>query len=727
MNKKSVLIVIILMLGIFITSFASADVFLSTQPLNTYNVGDTLSVVLGSDGGEGWASVNLLCNNQSKMLYFHYISDTSSANIDAPLTRDFLRTGMIGSCHLTVIFNGQEKDSFSFSISDSIDASVTFNGVTFLPGEEIIFNGVASKPNNGYVEGSAEIKFKGIGLETIVPIVDNEFSGNITIPENIAAGSYEVTLLVYEKDSLGGVTNKGEAKADTITIDQKPTILKLDVEKNVNPGKELSFKSILYDQTGMMISAIPVVYILTDLDDNEVFNKLANTDESISVNIEKNAPFGYWLLSADAEGITTSSQIYVEKNMEAVFEMLNGTLRIKNVGNVPYNKTIEIRIGNETKVKPIVIDPGRTIEFDLTAPNGEYDIGVSDGELSELFTGIPLTGGVISLDGSGRKVSLGFFNRNWLAWLFIIGVLGLFIFAASRKVVNKNTFLSSKDSSKYTPKEPDKKGGVVKVTPVGENKMPMIEPDSGIASHSLVIDGTKQNACLLALKLKNFQELKANNTADANEVLKKAIEEIKDAKGKVYKTDDFIIGIFAPIDTKTFENNLNAIKTGKVICNKLKDYNHKFKQRIEFGIGINTGDIVAKKDAGRLLFTPLGATLTAAKKIAEISSSEVLLSEETHKRVMSQVKTNMNPEKNGIKTFSVADIVDRGQNSKFIESFLQRNQEFKTLRDYRTGSQSNRPTPQFSNPNKLDNNKPALDKPAEDVSKPKFNLDDWTK
>ena len=77
MNKKGGVLILVLtvILSVGFIHFVSEDVFLSTQPNEAYNLGDTLSVDLSSDGTEGWTSVDIICSNQSRMLYFHYLTD----------------------------------------------------------------------------------------------------------------------------------------------------------------------------------------------------------------------------------------------------------------------------------------------------------------------------------------------------------------------------------------------------------------------------------------------------------------------------------------------------------------------------------------------------------------------------------------------------------------------------------------------------------------------------
>lgn len=715
MVKKSGVVILALAVTIFsvyFIGFASADVFLSTQPNNNYNLGDTMSVVLGSDGVQGWAGVDLVCSNQTKQLYFHYTDDTSSATINAPLTKDFLR-GMIGTCNLRVSFNGLSKDSFSFIISDHIDSNINFNGKSFKPGDNIIFSGTVSKPDNNPVAGSVNVKFDGLSLEALVPVTNNQFSGNITIPDNVAAGTYNVEVSVSEKDVNGEITNTGSLTGNSISILQKPTKLTLTADQDVNPGNELSFSSVLYDQTGGTIDKDSVAYVLLDVNGKEMFNKLATTGDKNYINLESDAPYGYWNLSATAEGITQYAQSYVEKNREAVFDLVNGSLFVRNVGNVAYDKSIEVKIGNETKVLNLNLSVGSSAKFPLNAPDGTYDVAVSDGNYSQSYPGVYLTGRAISVDGSGGKSSFNLFANNWLLWVFVIAILGLFIFLSSRKIMNKNVFLNAKDSNKgYTnikDKEEEKKGGVVKVTPGVDNK-PVFEPETGVAVYSSVIDGTRQNVAFMAVKLKNYSQIKDNKTL-SDETIKKVTNEINSGSGKVYRNDDFIFGIFTPNPAKNNDINMAAIKTSKLVSKILKEHNSKFSQKINFGIGVNNGDIIAKKQSGKLFFNPLGSTMATAKRIAEIASDSILLSEDIHKKVMSQVKTSMNQDSSGFRTYLINDIVDRESNTQFIQSFLQRNQDFKTLREFKAGSSVN---------------KPQVDvKPSEE--KKGFNLDEWKK
>jgi hypothetical protein len=752
MNKRGLLVIAAIALLLSLINFASADIFLSKQPEDIYNLGDTMNVVLGSDGTEGWASVNLACSNQTKMIYFRYLTDETAIDIFAPFNKEFLR-GMMGNCFLALNFNGKPKQSFAFIISDKIDVTFSLGAESFMPGEGMSFTGGTNKPDGNLVaNGYAELKFNNINLDLITPIVNNQFAGNFTIPENLAAGAYSVIVSVYEKDKDGGITNTGSASS-SLTVLQKPNSVKISTQSKVFPGKEIKYSAILYDQTGQVIEKSAIAYEITDSKNNSMVSKLSTTGEDNYYTPAKNAPYGDWKLKAESEGIASEVLFYVDKNMEALFELTNGTLSIRNIGNVPYEKKIEMRIGNVTEVKYLNLSEGESVQFELSAPDGTYDVGVSDGENSADWKGVPLTGAAISFD-SGKNSSLGFFNRNWIAWAFLIAVLGLFVFLSSRKILNKNVFLSEKNKPNFvTLKKPvDKEenffkqesrpnfkpasstnlnagGGVVKLTPAAVQSRPQqnlqstkqnlgaqsgaqqpkintqqqpksinrqmptgvvgVGIDSGYAVYSPVIDGVRQKSSLVAVKIKNAGEIKQKPEQTTNDTVKGVIQIIMDNHGKVYKTEELIVGLFVPMVTRTFDNEASAVKTAKLISDRLKGHNAKFTQKIQFGVGVNTGDIALKRDSQKLLFSPLGSTLLNAKKMAEMANGNVLIGEDIQKKISQSMKTTLNVENiSSMKTYFIGEPVRRAteENSRFVEDFLKRNKEFGALRTIRNDS-----------------------------------------
>ncbi len=675
------------LIAIFLISVASAEVFLSKQPNDLYTLGEELKVTIGTDREVGWANLDLVCNNQTKLLFFnHFGEKDTKKELVFPLTLNFLR-GMSGNCHLLLTFNEISKKSMDFKIADDIGIDMTFNTMEFEPNTTIKFEGTTNKPNRETVTGFAEVSLDKTELEIITPIEKNKFNGELILPENLASGVYTLNVFAYEKEEEE-ITNNG-LRNFTITILQKPRSLELSCLEEVKAGGDLEIKAILYDQAEHTIEGEQVLFILTNSQGEEIFNILTTTGESTIYKVKKNNPLGYINLSAESKEITEQMQIYVGSNKEAIFELINDTLAIKNIGNVPYDKFVEISIGNHTEIKDINISVGKSLEFELKAPDGEYNIKVKD-DTQEIEGSALLTGSAISI--KGKKSTLEMMSKGFFAWLFVILILGIFVFVASKRVIDKKSILPEKLSKKLNFKNRIKnkinfkkkspyEGGVVKITPHTKTSKPEILGNTD-ASHSLVIDGEKQKSSILALKIKNMDDIKKSKS-NAGEDLQNAVNLISENNGKIYKTENYIVGIFTPSITKTFNNSFNTLKLAEEISGKLREHNSRFTQKINFGIGINSGDIVAKKQNNKLLFTSLGNGLSDAKKISEIADNCVLLGESTSKEVTSKAKLAPYVAKFGLKTFSVKKLLDRSNNKKFIDGFLKRNQEYKKLDEFR--------------------------------------------
>lgn len=669
MNRKLGVFVLTLL---FVTTLASAEIFLSKQPSDTYSLGDTMQIVLGSDGTPGWASIDLSCANKTKMLSYHYLTGADTkTEISVPLTKDFLR-GLSGQCNLLLAFGNETKKSMDFTIYEQIYVDIKFNALYFEPNSTLSYSGTASKPNKQEVNGFAEISVENTALESVVPVVKSKFSGEFEIPEGLAAGKYIVNVFIYEQTENKEVTNYGYSNT-SISISQKAEELEIDVPETSDPDSSLEFKAVLKDHTGQTINSVPVSFKLINARGEKVLDILSETDKINYFKLQKNAPLGYWNMTAESKGAKQEAQIYISENKEASFEVENGTLTITNIGNIGYDNPVEVAIGEHSKVMDINLSLGQSRSFELEAPDGEYNVSVSDG--SKSYAGIvALTGDAIAIKGPNG--SFNFINKGIVAWTFLILILGMFIFISSKRIITKKQVFSAPVKG-YSRKNLGG-GGVLKVNPSKSGKL---EKDSTEARHSLVIDGSKQASSIITLKIKNNEEIK-NSGMDISDHVRSISEIIAGRDGRIYKSGDYIIGIFAPVITRTFENNLTALKSAKRISDELNSFNKIAKVKIKFGIAVSAGDIIARKHDGALLFTPVGNILINSKKISEISENNLLISEEANKKLMTKAKTLANPEKFGIKTYSLKELLDTQENTKFINSFLKRN-DYKSLDKFR--------------------------------------------
>lgn len=626
---------------LLIMPLASAEIILS-QLKSVYSLGDNLALsVEVSEVKSGFLRVDLKCEENQANLYNSIISQ-KKVDLNIPLTRTHIGE-LVGNCKVMAGYSGQSVSSPEFKVSNVINVVINIDRFSAKPGEEVLVKGTASKENGGVVGGFIEIILEGTDISVLRNIDKGEFEVKLALPENIAGKEYNLQIKVYEK--LGEeITNQGILNR-ALVVAQQPSKIDISINKQtIIPGEELKFKVILYDQANNQISG-EIEANIKDPEEEIGLNKMIQSGQEEKYKIESNFAAGYWTIEASSFDVSAKRLFYVEENEEAEFKLENSTLVIRNIGNVPYQKAVQIVIGNELEIRQMDLDVGEESKFRLVAPDGEYEVKVSDGTRELEFGKISLTGNVIGVQDIIKAA--GPLGRYPIVWIFLILVFALFVLMLFNKVVKKK-FVGWRPSFKHKKVERDKRGEINLGEQIGE----------GEAEHTLVLKGNKENSAVLALKLKNISK----------DLTEQASREIKARKGVVYNAGDYLLGIFIPSITKTNENELSAVKVAREIEKNLGE--------TEFGLGINTGNIISKKEAGKLKFTSLGNALNLAKKMANLSKNEILLSEESSKKAMNTVKTEKT-ERDGVEAYKITRIVDREKYNKFVSEFLRKQEKEK--------------------------------------------------
>ncbi len=640
-------------LSIFLISTVSAEIWFNSDMNSVYNIGDKLKFSVSvSEVGEQ-LKAELVCKNKTKTIFLKYLDNETVIDISQSLTKTFL-DGIIGQCKIVTKYGLNRAESVRFLISDAIFLNVETDKLNYAPGEKINVKGEAEKANTQLLEGFFEIILSDVNISTTGIVEKGKFEANLTLPENIKAGNYIMNITVYEKEGEE-ITNKGEKKA-SINVKQIPNKLEVALDsQSVKPGNDLIFKILLYDQSGAMIDG-EASFLIENSKENSLEKGLIKIDESKRFSIEKNLSSGYYKLKAYSSGIYGERQFYVEENEEAKFEIINSTLIIKNIGNVEYNKAVQISIGNVVEVINTKLAVGEEKKYEIKAPHGKYNLTITDGKNSVSYNAL-LTGNIVGI----REVEEGFFAKNKiLAWVFLIFIMGMFVFTAGRRILKRKFVLSNKFPL-------IKEGrGIIKVKTSEEKESVPIKIRE--AEHSLVLQGQKHDTALICLKVKN--EL----SETARENLKKVLNNAHKGKAAIYKSGEYNLIIFSPLITRTLKNHVNAVKTALEIEKTLKEYNKNFKDKIDFGVAVHSGDIVSRIQDNKLKFTSLGNTLTISKKLADISEQEVLLSKAIHEKTLADIKTEKN-EIYGMEIFKVKRIIDIDRNRMFVQDFLKRMEE----------------------------------------------------
>ncbi len=663
-------ITLIIILTTILISIASAEVIITQQPKISYNLGEIITVPVTlkpTTDIVGSFNADLICNGQQINFYKNGVSlkagEEKRIDPSLVLTRELIG-GLEGDCKIKTYIGSEYALTNDFKITSVINLKAETSVPEIFPSESFIVKGTATKESGAEVKGFAEVKISPEGITAdLNPIIDQlasvnngYFQVNLTVPKDMRAGNYIITARVYERDSTSSITNEGSSTT-SIIIKQFPTNLEIFIETpEVNPGESAKMKVILHDQTGESIETNTTIKVNTDK--GKLLEKLDTaTNQLVEFPIAYNEPPAVFKVTASSSGLESESSFKIKEKQDIGIQIMNGTLVITNKGNVPYcNKTVLVKIGNQTLNIDICLGVDEDQKYKLSAPDGEYEIEIitdNDRIKEKVF----LTGSAIDIKQGSGAISL---SRHPFIWVFVILILGFVAFTIFRKGYRRS-FIGRMDIGKKGIKEPEK---TIKI-----EKGSLI-PAKERAEVLLSIKGNQQDTSIVGLKLKNFAEI-LENKESVKETLEK-IANISDAsKAFTHENQSNILFIFAPIKTKTFQNETKALKFAQDLKSIIDNHNKLFKQKIDFGISLNYGSIVAKLAQNGLEFMPLGDLMAKVKKIAFISKEDILLGEKMKEKLGPNVRVEkMSVE--GLNVYKIKEVKYSQAHEKFIKQFLNR-------------------------------------------------------
>lgn len=661
--KKIIIPIVFLLLC---SCIVSAEIIISQQPEELYNMGDTINLPLKINtltNIQKFFTMNLICNGVETEIYKEYLSLNTGEEVERnPFIP--LISGIVdrpGTCVIKMILGEENKLTSEFEISDFISVELKTEKEEFAPGETMIVEGDAKRKNGKNANGIVELTIINQNT-TIAEATDTVKNGyfhfELVLSSEIKAGKAFMKVNVYETDLEGKQTNKGSASKN-IVIRQIPTSLELIVDNpEVEPGTNLEIRTILHDQTGESIDSNSVITVKngkgkiieqTDYSTNDVF----------SLPIVYNEKPDNWTVFAISNDLESEVDFEIMQKEDIDIGLINKTLVITNMGNVPYDKLVLVKIGEESLSINVSLDVDEVQKYVLTAPDGEYEIEVSADGNSKFLEVATLTGNAIDVE----KISKGVASlmKYSIVWIFITLILGFTAFLIFKKGHKRMFFgrASKKNTNQKKPVEKEvalRKGSIVKT----RNK----------AELSLSIKGSKQNASIVCLKIKNLKEIQSRKS-NAEETLQSIVIAAENNKAFVYENQDCLFFILSPLKTRTFKNEKVAIMIAQQAQAILMKYNKLAKQKIDFGISINYGTIIAKEEKNVLRFMSMGTLITTAKKIASISKNDLLLSENIKGKLGANIKVAKHQE-NKLIFYSIKEIKDRENNKKFIQNFIKR-------------------------------------------------------
>src|SRR3989344_2690554 len=298
MIKKTIFLLI---LAIFLSSFASAEIIFHDQPNSVYNLGDALTIsatVKSLVSATDVLYMDLICEGQSVNFYKNGVSLSSGEEkkVEASLIFTKNLIGEIkGKCKVKGTFKGDSVLTNEFSVSNKITIIPESNNTIFTPGVPALIKGSAlnenGEPANGFIDLKV-VEGESILINKHDTINNGFFSMNIIFPENIKAGRYLLELSAYEEEpgeSINEKTNLGFT-AYNIDITQVPTSLEIILDKEVVPGTNAKIKAVLHDQTGKNIPAFAKITI-KDAEKRIIAQTEKATDEYLEIPIASESIF----------------------------------------------------------------------------------------------------------------------------------------------------------------------------------------------------------------------------------------------------------------------------------------------------------------------------------------------------------------------------------------------------------------------------------------------------
>ena len=671
-----------------------------SEPLDIYNLGDRLYVSAdGLVGAEyGYLNVDLVCGN-----YTINLERTSAKNYDFSETlsyslpyvtlilEDLMTENLseiVGSCQVIVSLGANVASSNVFTISDDVAVSVSTNKVAYDPGEGITVFIEAVKANgqllNGFVEGMNVTSFSK-------SIEGGSVSEVFSMPDTIEAGNYYLGVRAYDIGK-GGVLNEGFSGIG-FSINQVASSLIMSLSDAVAmPGESFSVGIEVYDQSGIEVGgAVNVKFVSPNV---EEFEMVVQTGEFGEFDFNSSSMVGVWRVIGSFGGIVEEREFEMLGVQKVEFDFEDSILSIRNVGNVVYNRSINVGIGNESMVLDLNIGLGEIRKFNLKAPNGEYDVFVDDG-VDSVSHQVLLTGKAISV--SDLK-NVGFFKGYSIVWIFLIIVVGGVGFVLIRRhrrtrtvgvrtseVGSRGGFFGRfrrkvgnrvpmkirarmDDSLNFTSKSPKVQGLDHGDSHEDDSMVDLTKRDVGVAESTLVLKGEKSMSAVVAISVKNYDEL-----GDVGKkALHAAVAGARKRRGLVDWRGDYIFVVFSPIETKTYNNEALAAKAGMAILDELNVYNRKFRDKIDFGIGVHVGELVASKGKGKLKYTSIGNTISLAKRIADSDAGKLLVSDPIRKKLLRDLKVVKGKEIGENQIYVVEEIKDRRQDQARLQELLKR-------------------------------------------------------
>ncbi|MDP3916896.1 MAG: hypothetical protein Q8Q42_01260 [Nanoarchaeota archaeon] len=402
--------------------FEVTKVLVGSFSLNedTVRAGEKVNVagtVFKQNGGtlEGFAIIDLKKDGES---YFTNNVGIKNGVLDYDIVTNDLPGGEY-SVNVNVMDNFGNNlivTAGKFLLVNKIEVNAHSSKVHYFPKEKIKVTGTSSTFDGKLKKGMAYLTFDDQKYETDVRGGDFDFS--FYLLNTITSGKHNINIRV--EDESGNYGTYGFS----IIVDAIPSKITVVMDaESINPGGKILVKAFLNDQAGDIIEEDLVVKVINDKGD-VFYNNVKKSGEQFEVNIAEDVVPGNYFMTARYDTIDGEKIFSVGKVVKLDYKMDGQVLVVTNVGNVPYegslqvdadgiesdfsiSKKINLGIGQETR-----IDIGKEVV------TGSYMVTVND----NVFEDVPVIG----------DANIGY---KWLIYILIALIIILlgYIYAKNRK------------------------------------------------------------------------------------------------------------------------------------------------------------------------------------------------------------------------------------------------------------------------------------------------------
>jgi hypothetical protein len=175
--------------------------------------------------------------------------------------------------------------------------------------------------------------------------------------------------------------------------------MQISTSKNIfGAGENIILKVTLLDSQNNPVND-NVLVTLEDAEKRIKIEKEIIANEFVEIKIPEGASYGPGKITAKYQNLESTGSFTIEISELAKFEIKENTLIITNIGNTKYTKTVQITIGETTGIKEPKLDVGKSVSYKLVAPEGVYNIKVTDGDPKTT-----ISQGNVHLSGTGNVV-----------------------------------------------------------------------------------------------------------------------------------------------------------------------------------------------------------------------------------------------------------------------------------------------------------------------------------